>query len=129
MIVEEVPLSLRRRLSVLNHVFGHGGLGKRDSELRELAVYAGSSPERIGSAHVPDQFANAGRDGRSPRQTPSALPCPIAFESTAVPTDNGLGLTTVSGFTTTSTLSQSVQTLRKNTQKPRSMLVSRGRFT
>ena len=92
MIVEKAPPRLRRWTAMVNHVLGYGGRGNGDAELRELAVHAGRSPERIGSTHVTDQLAYFGSDAGSTRPAPPALPCPVAFEPGAVPPDNGLGL-------------------------------------
>ena len=74
-----------------NHLLGHGGLGNMYAKLREFAVQAGRSPQRIGSTHVPDQFAHFQSDARSTRPTSAALPCPVALEPGAVPPDNRLG--------------------------------------
>ena len=81
MIVEKAPPDLGRRLSMPNHVFGHRGLGDVDSDLAQLAVYARSSPPRVGFAHLPDQCAYLGIDGWTARPTSPALPRPIASET------------------------------------------------
>ena len=60
-----------------NHVLGNGGLGNGNAKLRKLAVHTGSSPERIGSAHIPDQLAYFGSDTGSTWPTSAALPRPI----------------------------------------------------
>ena len=39
-----------------NPILGDGGLGNGDAQLRQLAMHAGSSPERVGPAHVPYQL-------------------------------------------------------------------------
>ena len=47
MIIEKAPPVLRRWLAMANHVLGDGGLGYGYAKLRQLAVHAGSAPERI----------------------------------------------------------------------------------
>jgi len=39
-----------------SHVFGHGCLTQSDSHLQQFPMNAGSVPERIGEAHLPDQI-------------------------------------------------------------------------
>ncbi len=91
MIIEKAPPGLRRWLAMANHVLGDGGLGNGDAKLYKLAVHAGSSPKRIGAAHVADQLAYSGRDGWASGTTSPTLPCPIAPEAGAVPPDDRLG--------------------------------------
>ena len=55
-------------------------------------MHAGSAPQRIGRADVPDQFAYVGSHAWSAGPTPPALPGPVASEPDAVPPDHGLGL-------------------------------------
>ena len=43
-------------------------------------MHAGSSPERVGPAHVPNQLTYFGSDAWSSGPTPSALPSPISSE-------------------------------------------------
>ena len=50
----------------------------------------GSSPERVGPAHVPYQLTYFGSDAWSSGPTPSALPSPISSEPTTVPADDRL---------------------------------------
>ena len=126
MIIEKAPPGLRRWLATANHVLGDGGLGNGYTKLRQLAVHAGRTPERIGLAHLPDQLAYFARDAGSSGPTSLALPRPMASEPGAVPPDHRLES---HGFTMTRTLAQSVQILRKSTQNPRSTSESRGRFT
>src|ERR1700730_14557172 len=56
-IVEERPPSLRRRLAMTDQVFADAGLADVDAELEEFTVYPGRAPQRIVSAHFPDQLA------------------------------------------------------------------------
>ena len=80
LVSRKAPPRLRRRTPMANHVLGYGSLGNGDAELREFTVHAGSSPERIGSTHVPDQLPYFGSDAGSTLPLPPALPCPVAFE-------------------------------------------------
>ena len=73
-----------------NPILGDGGLGNGDAQLRQLAMHAGSSPERVGPAHVPYQLTYFGSDAWSSGPTPSALPSPISSEPTTVPADDRL---------------------------------------
>ena len=71
-------------------ILGDGGLGNGDAQLCQLAMHAGSSPERVGPAHVPYQLTYFGSDAWSSGPTPSALPSPISSEPTTVPADDRL---------------------------------------
>ena len=73
-----------------NPILGDGGLGNGDAQLCQLAMHAGSSPERVGPAHVPYQLTYFGSDAWSSGPTPSALPSPISSEPTTVPADDRL---------------------------------------
>ncbi len=59
-------------------------------KLCQLAMHAGSSPERVGPAHVPYQLTYFGSDAWSSGPTPSTLPRPISSEPTTVPADDRL---------------------------------------
>ena len=76
--------------AMANHILGDGGLGNGDAQLCQLAMHAGSSPERVGPAHVPNQLTYFGSDAWSSGPTPSALPRPISSEPTTVPADDRL---------------------------------------
>ena len=54
MIEKERSPALRRRSSSPGHVLRNGGLADIDAELEEFSMDAGSAPERIGKAHLPD---------------------------------------------------------------------------
>ena len=90
MIIEEAPPSMGRWGAMANHILGDGGLGNGDAQLRQLAMHAGSSPERVGPAHVPYQLTYFASDAWSSGLTPSALPSPISSEPTTVPADDRL---------------------------------------
>ena len=90
MIIEKAPPSRGRWRAMANHILGDGGLGNGDAQLCQLAMHAGSSPERVGPAHVPYQLTYFGSDAWSSWPTPSALPSPISSEPTTVPADDRL---------------------------------------
>ena len=90
MIIEKAPPSMGRWHAMANHILGDGGLGNGDAQLCQLAMHAGSSPERVGPAHIPYQLTYFGSDAWSSGPTPSALPSPISSEPTTVPADDRL---------------------------------------
>ena len=90
MIIEKAPPSMGRWHAMANPILGDGGLGNGDAQLCQLAMHAGSSPERVGPAHVPYQLTYFGSDAWSSKPTPSALPSPISSEPTTVPADDRL---------------------------------------
>ena len=59
-------------------------------ERAEFWHRTGSSPERVGPAHVPYQLTYFGSDAWSSGPTPSTLPRPISSEPTTVPADDRL---------------------------------------
>ena len=90
MIIQKTPSSMGRWRAMANPILGDGGLGNGDAQLRQLAMHAGSSPERVGPAHVPYQRTYFGSNAWSSGPTPSALPSPISSEPTTVPADDRL---------------------------------------
>src|SRR5256885_368248 len=54
MIEEERSPALRRRSPWPRHILRNGGLADVDVELEEFSMDAGSAPERVGEAHLPD---------------------------------------------------------------------------
>ena len=107
-IVEKASPGLRRWFSMPDHVLGHGRLGNGYAKLHQLAVHSGVAPEGIGPAHVSDQLANFRSDARSTRPTFRLFRVQCRLNPARC------HRTTVSGFTMTRTLSQSVQTLHKS---------------
>src|SRR6516162_178751 len=57
MVAEECPPRLRWRSPVFGHVLGHGRLSEFEAKLEEFAVDARSAPQRVVSAHLPDELA------------------------------------------------------------------------
>ncbi len=91
MIVEKAPPGLGRWFATANHVLGNSGLGNGDAELRELAVNARRSPERIGS-NIPGSARVLPERRLVDRADVSGSSKSIASEPRAVPPDNGLRL-------------------------------------
>src|SRR5271170_2561550 len=58
LVVQETAPSRRRRPSSSHHVLGNRGLADLNAELEQLAMNPRRSPERVGAAHLPNQFAN-----------------------------------------------------------------------
>ena len=90
MIIEKAPPSLGRWRAMANPILGDGGLGNGYTKLPQLAMHAGSSPERVGPAQVPYQLKYFESDAWSSGPTPSALPSPISAEPETVPADDRL---------------------------------------
>ena len=55
---EDPPGRIPSAVSSRCHVLRNGGLADIDAELEELSMDAGSTPERIGEAHLADQPPN-----------------------------------------------------------------------
>jgi hypothetical protein len=91
MIIEKAPPRLGGWLQMANNILGHGGLGNGYAKLHQLAMHAGGAPNRIGSAHFPDQLLHFRSDAWPILPAPPALPCPVAFEPGAMPPDHRLG--------------------------------------
>ena len=73
MIIEKAPPSMGQWHAMANPILGDGGLGNGDAQLCQLAMHAGSSPERVGPAHVPYQLTYFGSDAWSSESTLSEL--------------------------------------------------------
>ncbi len=92
MVIQEGTPGLGGRFSLTSHVLRDGGLGHLDSEFEQLALNARCSPERISSAHVPNQLTNLRRQLGSPWCTAPTFPSPIPVESPAMPGNYSFGL-------------------------------------
>ena len=73
------------------HILRNGGLADIDTELEELSMNAGSAPERIGEAHLPDQPPDFRRYAW-PTGTPTRFPAPEGAKACPMPPDNGFRL-------------------------------------
>src|SRR6476620_12766127 len=91
MVEEERSPALRGRSSSPRHVLRNGGLADVDAELEEFSMDAGSAPEWIGEAHLPDQPPDFRRYAW-PAGTPPRFPAPEAAKTCTMPADNGFRL-------------------------------------
>ena len=91
MVAKERLPSLRGRTPPPRHVLGNAGLADVDAELEQFSMDAGSTPQRVGDAHLADQPANFQRCTWSAAAVPR-FPAPIRSETGTVPTDHGIRL-------------------------------------
>src|SRR5262245_21299103 len=78
------------------HVFGHGRLTHRDSQLQKLSVNPRGTPARIRSGELPDHRAHVRRYGWAPGAV-SAFPGPEQAKTTAMPRDDRLRFDVMNG--------------------------------
>ena len=71
-----------------DHVLAHARFAAGKAKLEQFAMNPGCAPERVVGAHRTNQGSDVRRDRRSPRLSPSNLPCPEQAEALAVPTDH-----------------------------------------
>jgi hypothetical protein len=86
LVAQEATPSRRRRVLPAQHILRDGGLTDLDTKLEQLTVDARRTPERIGQAHVADQFASFTAYWPSPRPGP---PTPVEPKALAMPLDHG----------------------------------------
>ena len=79
-------------LLAANQVLAHTGLADVDTELKQFAMNARSTPERVLAARGTNQRAHLLRHGRPPRLTLADLPGLEQTKAFAVPADDGRGL-------------------------------------
>ena len=72
-----------------DHVLRYRPLGHFNTQLEQLAVYAGRAPAWIGKTHLADQISDLLGHRRSAVRKP-ALPSPVEAKALAVPSDDGL---------------------------------------
>ncbi len=90
-IAQESLPALRRRSASARHVFGDGRLADLDAQLQQFSMDPRRTPERVLTAHLPDQVAHVIRNRRPPGP-PSRSPAPVQAEATAMPAHQRLGL-------------------------------------
>jgi hypothetical protein len=66
LVAQEATPGRRRRVWPAHHVHGDGGLTDFYTEPEQLAMNARRTPERVGDAHLTDQFARIQLYGFSP---------------------------------------------------------------
>ena len=86
-IVEKRPPSLRRGMTLANHVLCDRRLGDLDTQHLQLAVNARGTPANVLAGHAADESAHFGKDG-APTAPPTAMrfPGPIQTKALTMPT-------------------------------------------
>jgi hypothetical protein len=85
LIAQEAAPGRRWGVRSAQHVPGNGRLTDLDAELEQFTVDAGAAPERVGNAHLADQFASLASYRPSTR---SRAPTPVEPKALAVPLDH-----------------------------------------
>src|SRR4029453_1372114 len=80
---------LRRRLPLPEHVLRNRRLRHRQAQFQQLTVDLRRAPERIGTAHPPNQVSELHLDS-GPSAPASTLPRPVTPEPLPVPPHHGL---------------------------------------
>src|SRR5690242_1786904 len=75
-ILEKYFPALRRRSSVAHQILTHGRFADFDTELQQLTVNFGCTPERVVATHPADELPYFLRHGRSSALAVATLPCP-----------------------------------------------------
>jgi hypothetical protein len=88
-IREEGAPRLGRGSAATPEILCHGGFRHIDSELLQLAMDAGRSPEWVRFAHLANQRTEARGQRRPTDAAASRVPTPIGGESAPVPTHHG----------------------------------------
>jgi len=91
-VEKRLPPLRRRTRRPLNHVFGDSSLANGDSELEEFAVNPWSTPQRVVTAHLPDEGDGVRVDSLPTGFARAAFPFPEETESFAMPSDYRIGL-------------------------------------
>src|SRR6476620_1718395 len=90
MVTQEGAPSRGRRSASLDHILRDAGLRDIKAELKQLAMDARRSPQRIVDAHPPDQRAQVRCDMR-PASKGAGFPTPVPAEAGSVPSQEGRG--------------------------------------
>src|SRR5208282_4946106 len=89
-ITQERPPTLRWWLAALCHVFGDRGLPNLNAELKQFAVDAGRTPERVRDTHLANKLTDF-RRGPGPTTSGARFPAPVGPKAGTMPTDHGIG--------------------------------------
>src|SRR6476469_2555900 len=85
MIAQKCPPALARRPAVpLHHIPRDSRLSDFEAELQQLAMDAGSAPERVIQAHLIDQRPELRLDLRAPSSIPR-FPSPVTAKPSSMP--------------------------------------------
>lgn len=74
-----------------DHVLGDGTLRDADAQFEQLAVDPRGAPQRVGSAHLPDQADQLAIDRPPAISTRAALPFPEQAKAGSMPADDRVG--------------------------------------
>ena len=78
---------------MLDHVLGYGGFRDLDPELEQFTMDSRCTSQRIGAAHLPDQYTNFEISFRTTSVT--TFPSPVITKTLAVPANDSLRLNDV----------------------------------
>ncbi len=88
-VLQEGPPRLGGGISAADHVFAHAGPADVDAQLEEFAVDAPGTPNRVGAAHLANQFADLPRHRGAPGSSAADLPGTEQAEFLAMPGNHG----------------------------------------
>jgi len=92
MVFQECSPCLGRRLGLSTmHQIGNCSLGDLDSQLEQLAMNSGRTPERIGRCHLKNKVTDLRADRRPPGSLLSGLKSPEQLETLSMPTNDSFG--------------------------------------
>ena len=91
-VQESLPVLGRGPAGTLDHVFGDGPLGNGQTQLEQFPVNSGSTPERIGAAHLADEADGVRGHGFPAGLARMAAPSPEESKPRSMPLKNGAGL-------------------------------------
>ena len=89
---ESLPVVGRATTGAWDHIIGDGSLRDGNTELEQLAVNSGRTPQRIGAVHLPNQSDDGWRNGFPASFARPAFPAPEESKPGAMPSDDGAGL-------------------------------------
>jgi hypothetical protein len=89
---ERFPVLGRGATRTRDHGVGDGSLREGDTELEQLAVNPGSTPQRIGAVHVPDQGDEVRGNGFPAGFARTAFPSPAESKPRSMPREDRAGL-------------------------------------
>ena len=92
MIFQECPPHLGRRLGLpTRHQVRNCSLGDLDSQLEQLAMNSGRTPERIRCCHLKNKVTDLRADRRAPGSLLQGLKSPEQLETLSMPPNDSFG--------------------------------------
>ena len=92
MVFQECSPCLGRRLGLPTmHQVGNCSLGDLDSQLEQLAMNSGRTPERIGRCHLKNKVTDLRADRWPPGSLLQGLKSPEQLETLSMPTNDSFG--------------------------------------